>query len=84
MTTRLQALEAEALRLSPKARAKLVERIILSLESSLDTELERTWAEEAERRVGEIRKGLVRARPAAAVFQRIRRQVSRKRSRSIH
>jgi hypothetical protein len=71
MATKLQAIEAQVMRLGPKARAKLAERLILSI-----------WLDEAERRVNEIRKGRVRLRPAAAVLRRIRRQIAQKRLRS--
>lgn len=82
MATKLQAIEAQVMRLGPKSRAKLAERLILSLDTSMDMQLERVWVDEAERRVDEIRKGHVKTRPAAAVFQKLRRQVSRKRFRS--
>ena len=80
MATRLQAIEAEIMKLDSKSRAKLAERLILSLGSPMDPDLEQVWIEEAGRRVEEIRKGRVRTRPAAAVLRRVRRQVSRKRS----
>jgi putative addiction module component (TIGR02574 family) len=82
MATKLQAIEAQVMRLGAKSRARLAERLILSLDTPMEMQLERIWVEEAERRVDEIRKGHVKARPAAAVFRKIRRQVSRKRSRS--
>jgi putative addiction module component (TIGR02574 family) len=82
MATKLQAIEAQVMRLGPKSRAKLAERLILSLDIPVEAELEHLWAEEAERRVDELRKGQVTARPAAAVLRKLRRQISRKRSRS--
>ena len=80
MATRLQAIEAQVMRLDPKSRAKLAERLILSLDVPMEAELEHLWAEEAERRVDELRRGLVTERPASAVLRKIRRQISRRRS----
>jgi hypothetical protein len=46
----IEEIEAEALKLDPKARARLAERLLESLEALSDQENERLWAEEAERR----------------------------------
>ena len=47
-----EEIEAEALKLDPKARARLAERLLESLEDLSEKENERLWAEEAERRDG--------------------------------
>jgi putative addiction module component (TIGR02574 family) len=57
MSSTIEALEAEALRLSAAERARLVERLIASLD--LDPELEEAWAVEVERRNAEIESGAV-------------------------
>jgi putative addiction module component (TIGR02574 family) len=57
MSSTIEALEAEALRLSAAERARLVERLIASLD--LDPELEEAWAAEVERRNAEIESGAV-------------------------
>lgn len=82
MATKFETLEAQAMKLDSKSRARLAERLILSLDTPREVELERLWAREAERRVLELREGRVVARPAAAVLRRVRREISRKRSRS--
>jgi len=46
----IQELESEAMKLDPKARARLAEKLLESLETLSDEENERLWAEEAERR----------------------------------
>jgi Putative addiction module component len=46
----IEEIEAEALKLDPKARAKLAEKLLESLEQLSDQENARLWAEEAERR----------------------------------
>jgi len=46
----IEEIEAEALKLDPKGRAKLAEKLLESLEQLSDEENARLWAEEAERR----------------------------------
>jgi|ABSQ01.1.fsa_nt_gi hypothetical protein len=46
----IDELEAEVLKLDPRARARLAERLLDSLERLSDEENEQLWAEEAERR----------------------------------
>jgi hypothetical protein len=43
-----EELEVEALKLAPRDRARLAERLLQSLENLSDEENERLWAEEAE------------------------------------
>ena len=57
MSTTVEALEAEALQLSAAERARLVERLIASLD--IDPEVEEAWAAEVERRNAEIESGAV-------------------------
>ncbi len=52
------------MRLPPSARAALAERLIESLDALDDTENERLWVEEAERRHQAYRQGRLAARPA--------------------
>ena len=52
-------LEAEALRLPSKARARLAERLLTSVETEHDADSEALWLEEAERRLNEIESGEV-------------------------
>ena len=57
MSSSIEAIEAEALRLSPTDRARLVERLIASLD--VDPEIEEAWATEVERRNSEVESGTV-------------------------
>ena len=52
MSVSVEALEAEALRLPPGERARLIERLIASLD--VDPEIEEAWAAEVERRQAQI------------------------------
>jgi len=47
-------LEAEALKLDPKSRARLAGKLLASLENLSEEENVRLWAEEAERRAAEM------------------------------
>jgi putative addiction module component (TIGR02574 family) len=53
----VETLEAAALHLPPGERARLIERLITSLD--VDPEVEEAWAAEVERRQAEIESGAV-------------------------
>lgn len=57
MASSIEIIEAEALRLSAPERARLVERLIASLD--IDPQVEEAWAAEVERRNREIESGKV-------------------------
>jgi len=57
MSSSIESIEAEALQLSPTDRARLVERLIASLD--VDPEIEEAWATEVERRNSEVENGTV-------------------------
>ena len=57
MSSAIEKIEAEALRLSPTERAHLVERLIASLD--LYPPVEEAWAAEVERRNREVENGKV-------------------------
>jgi putative addiction module component (TIGR02574 family) len=57
MSVSVEALEAEALHLPPAERARLIERLIASLD--VDPEIEEAWAAEVERRQAQIDSGEV-------------------------
>ena len=50
----LKELEAEVLKLDPKARARLAGKLLESLENLSEEENTRLWAEEAQRRDAEM------------------------------
>ena len=56
-------IESKALELPPMERARLAERLLLSLETEADPDAERLWLEEAERRLEELRSGNVAGIP---------------------
>ena len=64
----------EALSLPADERLGLVEALLTSLNLPLRPEIERAWAEEAERRIGEIDRGEVELIPGEKVFEQIRQK----------
>jgi putative addiction module component (TIGR02574 family) len=70
MSTSLEALEAEVLKLEPMERSHLLERLIASLDT--DADIEEAWEREAERRDAELESGAVVAVPGHEAFARLR------------
>jgi len=70
MSTRIEMLEAEAMKLSAEERADLAQRLIASL--SEGAEIDRAWAVEVERRIAQIESGEARLIPAAEAIARAR------------
>jgi putative addiction module component (TIGR02574 family) len=74
MAQNLEAVEAAALQLLPAERARLVERLIASLDA--DPAVEEAWVAEVERRNAEIESGAVSLLPGpetlAALKERYR------------
>jgi putative addiction module component (TIGR02574 family) len=65
-------LEARALELPSKDRARLAERLISSLDPETDPDAQRLWLQEAERRLDELESGDVSGVPADQVFEKAR------------
>jgi len=70
MSLTIESLEAEALQLSAAERARLVERLIASLDA--DPEVEEAWAAEVERRHAEIESKTVQLLPGAEILAKLR------------
>ena len=70
MTTRLDVLEAKALKLTAADRSYLLERLIASLDA--DPEVERAWTEEADRREAELASGAAFQVSGAEAITRLR------------
>lgn len=77
MSTATDKVIEEALELPAEARIDLVDRILASLNLPTRPEIDRLWAEEAERRVAEIDRGDVELIPGEQVFDGIRRKYAR-------
>ncbi len=76
METKFDEISSVALQLSIEERAQLAGRLLLSLDEPSDSEVERLWLEEAERRLKDFRQGRVRGIPADDVFRRVMDDIS--------
>jgi putative addiction module component (TIGR02574 family) len=72
MASTVEVLEAEALQLPAADRARLVERLIASLD--MDPEVEEAWAAEVERRNAEIESGAVSLIPGPEALAELKAQ----------
>ena len=72
MPSKLKDVEEAALNLPMKDRARLVTRLVASLEGEADEEVELVWAEETERRYQEALEAPAATEPATQAFQRAR------------
>ncbi len=70
MSSTVEKLEAEALQLPAAERARLVERLIASLDT--DPEIEAAWAAEVERRHAEIESGAVTMRSGPETLAKLK------------
>jgi hypothetical protein len=75
MARPIEQIEAEALQLAQKDRARLAHQLLLSLETAeveSQAEVEKAWIEEALRRRAEMVSGEVEGIPAEEVFRELR------------
>src|SRR5262249_17252862 len=75
VTKAVEALLADALRLSPEVRAELAAELLASLHGPADPEAEAGWAAEIERRVDAIESGSVSLEPWEDVKRRIEKNI---------
>ena len=76
MAMKLDTVEAKALTLGLRDRARLAEKLLLSLDAPSDEENLRLWVAEAERRRHELRTGKAKEIPAREVFKRARAAIA--------
>ena len=72
MASKLKDVEDAALKLPVNERARLVTRLVESLDDEVDADIEMAWAEESERRYQEALADPAATEPAAQAFQRAR------------
>lgn len=68
----LPDLENEALKLDPRSRARLAQRLLSSLDALSAAEVEALWLDEADRRAGEFDSGEAQTFPAEQVLAELR------------
>lgn len=71
-----EQLDAEIMKLDLDARARLAEKLILSLDVPSDEENLHLWVVEAERRLRDLREGRAKEIPAEEMFRRARQAIS--------
>lgn len=72
----LQKIESEALGLNIEARASLAGKLLLSLDEPTESEVEKLWLNEAERRLEDYRAGRSHAIPGNDVFKKALAELS--------
>ncbi len=77
MTTATAKLADQVLSLPCKDRVYLVDRLLQSRNAPSREEIDRLWAEEAERRIDEFDSGKIQAIPGEQVFSEIRERIDK-------
>ncbi|MDE3040079.1 MAG: addiction module protein [Nitrospirota bacterium] len=72
MTDKTQAIVEQALKLSPTERADVAEQLLASLDEALDSDVEKAWQEEVQRRLQQVERGEVNTIPWEEVQRRLR------------
>lgn len=70
MTTQVEMLEAEVLRLPAAERALLVQALVASLDE--DASVEEAWAAEVDRRIAQIESGEVQLIPGSEALAKLK------------
>ena len=68
----IDELRVEVLRLAPEARADLARELLASLDALSESEIERLWLNEAERRLAQMDSGDASADSSDVVLARVR------------
>lgn len=71
-----EQLDAEIMKLDLDARARLAEKLILSLDVPSDKDNLHLWVVEAEQRLKDLREGRAKEIPAEEMFRRARQAIS--------
>ena len=72
MNKAVEELERDLLKLDHRLRARLAQALLASLDALSDDENEKLWAEESERRAGEMRADPTLGTPIEEVLEEIR------------
>ena len=76
MSTNLDQLTADAMKLPLRDRVQLAQRLVSTIDDEVETDTEALWFAEAERRLEELRSGKVQGIPAEDVFRNARASLS--------
>jgi len=76
MSKQLEKVTHDAMQLDLEERGRLASTLLLSMDHPFESEIERLWLEEAERRLQEFREGKVKGIPAQDVFDKVIAEIS--------
>jgi putative addiction module component (TIGR02574 family) len=77
MSSNLDQITADAMKLPLRDRVQLAQRLVSTLDDEMETGTEALWFAEAERRLEELRSGKVEGIPAEDVFRNAREALKR-------
>jgi len=69
-------IQNEALKLSPYERARLADSLLVSLDEDVDREIEKSWAEESEKRLNAYQRGDIRSLEGPAAMAQLRQELA--------
>jgi len=76
MTDKTQAIVEQALKLSPTERADVAEQLLASLDEALDSDVEKAWQEEIQRRLQQVERGEVELIDSDTVMAELRKKLA--------
>ena len=77
MNTTFAEIEADAMRLHPRDRVKLAQRLVSSIDPAVEKDVEALWLVEAERRLEELRTGEAAGIDAREAFRKAHEALKR-------
>ncbi|HEY3135998.1 MAG TPA: addiction module protein [Blastocatellia bacterium] len=77
MSTQFDQVEADAMKLPPKERVRLAQRLASSLDDEIETGVEALWFDEAERRLQELHTGNIEGIDSEEAFSKARKALDR-------
>ncbi len=77
MSSNLDQVTAEAMKLSPRERVRLAQQLVSTLDDEVETDTEELWFAEAERRLAELRTRKVQGIDSDAAFRSAREALRR-------
>jgi putative addiction module component (TIGR02574 family) len=77
MSTALDQLTADALKLSLRERVQLAQRLVSTIDDEVEADTEALWFAEAERRLDELRSGIVQGIDSEDAFGTAREALKR-------
>jgi len=73
MSTTVESILAQAMQMPAQDRAAIAERLISSLDTETDWDVEIAWQQEVQRRVDEVERGEVVCLPWEQILQQLRK-----------